>query len=98
MDGLASWDTAFNAMKYWPDAGYIPRHIKFDEFGQAIPTATIPGLLAFTGTYDWGTVDTFGTCDDWTSSLETVEGGKASAYRAFGTLNVITAPAAFPHD
>lgn len=80
MDGLPAVDVAENSMLFYPEAGYIPRHILFDEFGAALPSMPTTETLAFTATMSNGVlVNPNYTCGDWTSTVGDVDLG--SAYR-----------------
>lgn len=80
MDGLPAIDVSQNAFLYFPDAGYVPRHILYDEFGAELPPYPSNDNLAFSGTMENGVlVNPNYTCSDWTSTSGEVD--LASAYR-----------------
>lgn len=80
MDGLPAIDVSQNAFFVFPDAGYVPRHILFDEFGAELPPYPSNDNLAFSGTMANGVLANPNyTCSDWTSTSGEVD--LASAYR-----------------
>ena len=85
MDDLAAMDVAQNSLPAYPDVGYVPRAIVYDEFGIALPDGTFDESLAFTGTNLDGT---FGgaSCGDWSNDQDPDQVVLGSAYLGFGNL------------
>lgn len=85
MDDLPAIDIAQNSMVLYPDAGYVPRAIEFDEFGFPFLPDNPLSSIYFTATIENGVLEnpTY-TCADWTSADPTNEVEFGEAYLAYG--------------
>jgi len=80
MDGLAAMDVSQNSQLFPPNAGYVPRHILYDEFGTPFSADSFWESVAYSGTMPNGVLINPGeVCSDWTSSV----GDDASLGTAF---------------
>ena len=80
MDGLAAMDVSQNSQLFPPDAGYVPRHILYDEFGTPLSSDPLQAGFAYAGTMPNGVlINPTEVCSDWTST----DGDDASLGTAF---------------
>jgi len=84
MDDLAQMDVAESATGNGTEAGYVPRHILYDEFGTALEPANESADLAFTATLTDGSADAANTCSDWTAANGNV--GIGNPFYGFGNI------------
>jgi hypothetical protein len=86
MDGLAAMDVAQNAVGSYPDGGYVPRPILYDEFGHEVPDDSTG--LAFTSTTWEGFWTLDSACSEWTSDDASLEAALGSAFDGYGDVQV----------
>jgi len=84
MDDLAALDVAQNFTGDDSTPGYVPRHILYDELGNALDPTDESTSFAFTATRADGSLDGNGTCADWSS--ENGDIALASPFYGFGFL------------
>lgn len=84
MDGEPAMDVAQNSLVFPPDAGYVPHHILFDEFGVAFAASQPQDSRAFTGTMPNGVLtNPTDTCGDWGSTSH-VQATAGDAFEGYG--------------
>ena len=84
MDGLPAIDIAANSMPFYPEAGYVPRTIEFDEYGNSLFADDDFSSLFFSGTQGSGVLSNVSdTCSEWTAYDNSIA-GMGQAYRASG--------------
>lgn len=86
MDGLAAMDVAENAVAHYPDGGYVPRPILYDEFGNRVQAVGTDE--AFTSTSWDGIWAGDSACADWTSEDPGLEATLGSALFGYGGTQI----------
>ena len=84
MDNLPALDRVEWAFPAAPAAGYMPRHVMFDETGTAVPLPGTTGSYAFDSTRADGSLSHFApTCNSWTTSSASLSSELATGYHIF---------------